>query len=177
MTRIGVYLLCGYLLMLFQAGPLPRWLPYGFTPDLVLILVVYVGLNEDLLRGSALAYLLGCLQDVFSGTSLGLYGMALLATFLLVRTVVGRFNTESSLLLLFMVACSTLVEGAVLIGLGALADLDQLWQLILPRLAPQALLNLAFALLLLKLVTALQRHFAPRRPLPGLRRQERRYEL
>ena len=176
MTRIVVYFLAGYLFMLLQAGLLPHLLPFGFTPDLVLILIVYLGLNEDYLRGSFLAYLLGCLQDVFAGTGLGLYGMALLATFLAVRGVVKRFNAESSLLLLFMVVCGTLLEGAVLIGLGFFADINQLWLVILPRLAPQVLLNLVFAWLLLKLVTGLQRRLSPRRGIPGLQRLDRRYE-
>ncbi len=176
MTRVSGYFLLGYFFILLQAGPLARCVPFGFTPDLVLILIVYIGLNEDYLRGCFLAYLLGCCQDVFAGTSLGLYGMALLATFLAVRGVVGRFNAESSLLLLFMVVCGTLLEGAVLIGLGFLADLDQLWQIILPRLAPQVLLNLAFAWLLLRLVTRLQRRLAPRRRIPGLQRLDHRYE-
>ena len=176
MTRVAAYFLLGYVFMLLQAGLLPHLIPFGFTPDLLLILIVYLGLNEDYLRGSFLAYLLGCLQDVFSGSSLGLYGMALLATFLTVRGVVGRFNTENSLLLLFMVGCGTFLEGAVLIGLGYFADLDQLWRVILPRLAPQALLNLVVAWLLLLLVTRLQRRLAPRRGIPGLQRLDRRYE-
>ncbi|AMV72932.1 hypothetical protein JCM30471_35700 [Desulfuromonas carbonis] len=176
MTRVSAYFLLGYLFILLQAGLLPRMIPLGFAPDLLLILIVYLGLNEDYLRGSFLAYLLGCFLDVFAGSSLGLYGMALLAVFLTVRGAVGRFNAENSLLLLFMVGCGTLLEGAVIIGLGFLADIDQLWVVILPRLSLQMLLNLCFAWLLLKLVTGLQRRLLPRRGIPGLQRLDSRYE-
>lgn len=175
MTRILVYFALGYLFMLLQAVLLPRLIPYHYTPDLVLILIVYLGLNEDYLRGCLLAYLLGNLQDVFAGTHLGMYGMAMLATYLVVRNLVDRFNAESRLLLLFMVLVGTAVEGGVLVGLGMLADSGELWLEILGRLLPQALLNLAAAAVLLRSATWLQRRLAPRRGFPGLKRLDNRY--
>jgi len=175
-TRIAAYFILGYVFLLLQAVILPHLLPFDYTPDLLLILVVYLGLNESSLRGSFLAYLLGYLQDAFAGSYPGLYGMALLATFLAVRGAVDRLNTENSLLLLFMVSLGTVIQGAVLIALGFLADAGQLWPLILGRLGPQALLNLVAAWLILKTATGLQRRLAPRRGIPGLQRLDSRYE-
>ncbi len=176
MTRIVAYFSVGYLLMLLQSACLPRLIPFHFTPDLLLVLTVYLGLHEGYLRGSALAYLLGCLMDVFAGHYLGLYGMALLATFLLVRSAAGRLNTESSVLLLLMVCCGTLFHGLVLAAMGFLAEAGPLWVQILGRLFPQMLLNLAAAWILLKIVVGLQRRLLPRREIPGLKRLDSRYE-
>jgi rod shape-determining protein MreD len=176
MTRIVAYFSVGCFLMLLQSACLPRLIPFHFTPDLLLVLIVYLGLNEDYLRGSVLAYLLGCLMDAFAGFYLGLHGMALLATFLLVRSAAGRLNTESSILLLLMVCCGTLVHGTVVAALGFLAEAGQLWLQILTRLFPQLLLNLAAAWVVLKIVVGLQRRLAPRREIPGLKRLDSRYE-
>ncbi len=176
MTRIGGYFALGYLFMVLQTAVLPWFFPFHFTPDLILVLIVYLGLNEGYLRGSLLAYLLGSLMDVFAGYYLGLYGLALLATFLAVRGAAGRLNTESSMLLLFMVFCGTLVEGLLLIILGSLADAGPLWLLIASRLGPQALLNLVAAWVLLRIAAGVQRRMAPRLQIPGLQRLDSRYE-
>lgn len=176
MSRVLAYLLVGLLFLLLQSGLFSRVLSLQTKPDLLLILVIYLGLHERYLRGAALCYLLGCLLDVFAGSSLGLYGTAFLVTFLVVRGVAGRFNTESSLLLLFMVFCGTLFQGVVLVfPLGYFADAGPLWSVILRRLLPQIVLNLVAAFLLLKGVVWLQKRFFPRAGLPGLQHLDNRY--
>jgi rod shape-determining protein MreD len=177
MTRIFVYLLLGISFLVMQTALFPRILPSDLKPDLLLILTIYIGLNEKALRGGILVYTLGCFLDALSGNYPGLYGMVLLVIFLTVRSVVGCLNAESSILLLFMVGCGTLLEAALLIfPLGFFADAGALWSIVLPRLMPQALLNMAAAFLLLKGVTRLQKKFKPRAGIPGLSRLDSRYE-
>lgn len=176
MTRVAVYCLLGVVFIVLQTALLPVVMPLHFKPDLLLILVVYLGLNEGYVRGGALSYLLGCLQDVFAAGYPGLYGLALLVTFLAVRGAASRLNTESSALLLLLVSAGTLLQVALLtFALGFFADAGSLWVIILPGLLPQILLNLAATLLLIKTATRLQRRFAPRHEVPGLRRLDRRY--
>jgi rod shape-determining protein MreD len=176
MTRPLVYFLLGFVFLVAQTTLLPALLPLHFKPELLLILVVYLGLNEGYVRGGALSYLLGCLQDVFAAGYPGLYGLAFLGTFLAVRGAVIRLNTESSVLLLLLVAAGTLLQNALLLfALGFFDDAGALWKIILKGLLPQVLLNVAAAFLLIKTTSWLQRRFAPRSKLPGLGRLDSRY--
>lgn len=176
MTRLVVYFSLGFVFLLMQTTVLPALLPLHFKPDLLLILVVYLGLNEGYVRGGSLAYVFGCLQDVFAAGYPGLYGLALLGVFLAVRGMVARLNTESSVLLLLLVGVGTLLQSALLLfALGFFADAGALWLIILKGLLPQIMLNLLAAFLLIRITLGLQRRFAPRLKLPGLRRLDRRY--
>jgi len=169
MTRIAVYFLIGYFFILVQTVLLPHLLPFQIKADLLLILVIYLGLNEHYLGGALLCYALGSLFDVFAGSQPGLFGIALMTTFLVVRTVVGRLNTESSVLLLLMVFCGTLFEGVLIVFLlGTFADTGPMGFMVLGGLLPQALLNLAVAFVLLRCLVRLQRRFFPRSLIPGL---------
>jgi rod shape-determining protein MreD len=177
MKRVFGYFFLGFLFVVLQTALFPKVLPYDLKPDLVLILIVYLGLHEGYLRGALLSYVLGCLVDGFAGAYPGLYGMAFLMTFLGVRAVARRFNTENSFLLLFMVVCGTLVEeGLLVFPLGYFADAGPLLQIMLRHFLFQILLNLAAAFLLLTLFSLLQKRFAPRSAIPGLRHLGRRYE-
>lgn len=176
MNRTFVYFLVGLLFLLLQSGFCSRVLGLETKPDLLLILVIYLGLHERCLRGAILCYLLGSLLDVFAGSSLGLFGTTFLVIFLAVRIIAGSFNTESSLLLLFMVFCGTLFQVVVLVfPLGYFADAGPLWAVILQHLLPQIVINVAAAFLLLKGTVWLQRHFFPRLTIPGLQRLDDRY--
>lgn len=176
MTRVLVYFLTGLGFLLLQSALLPRILPFETKPDLLLILIVYLGLHERYLQGAGLSYILGCFFDVFAGSSPGLYGTAFLVTFLAVRGVASQLNTESSVLLSFMVFCGTLFHGGILIfPLGFFADAGSLWSIILAHLIPQVLLNLTTGYLLIQGVTRLQKRFFPRTRIPGLQRLDSRY--
>jgi len=175
-TRTFAYFLIGFIFLVLQTTLLPAIVPLHLKPDLLLILVVYLGLNEGYVRGGALSYLLGCLQDVFAAGYPGLFGLALLGTFLAVRGAAARLNTESSALLLLLVSAGTLLQAALLLfALGFFAEAGALWIIILRGILPQLLLNLLAASLLLKTVTWLQRRFAPRFRVPGLPRVGRHY--
>ncbi len=177
MTRVFLYLVLGVFFLVLQTAFFPRLLPYDLKPDLLLILTVYLGLNEKYLRGSVLAFTLGCLLDALSGNYPGLYGMVLLAVFLAVRSVVGRLNAESALLILFLVACGTLMEAGLLIfPLGFFADAGSLWSIVLPRLFLQVLLNVTVAFVLLKAAARVTKKIKRRSGVSRLNRLDGRYE-
>jgi rod shape-determining protein MreD len=174
MSRILGYFLIGLGFLLLQSALLPRILPFETKPDLLLILIVYLGLHESYFQGASLSYLLGCFFDVFAGSYPGLYGTAFLVTFLAVRGIASQLNTESSVLLLFMVFCGTLFHAGILIfPLGFFADAGPLWSIILGHLLSQILLNLASAYFLIKATTRMQKRFFPRTRIPGLQRLDR----
>ena len=138
MRRISLYFLIGLACMIFQTALFPRIFPIYLKPDLLLILVVYLGVNEKFGVGGLLAYVFGALLDVFAGSFMGMYGLTFLVIFFSVRGTVTFFNPENPLLLLFMVICGTLLEAAMLILLGFLAQAGDLWLIIMQYLSADA---------------------------------------
>jgi rod shape-determining protein MreD len=149
--RAAGFFLLSLLLLFLQVAVLPRLLPDHLKPDLLLLVVAYLGLTRNWLRGGLCSWYLGSLEDVFAGSDFGLFGITFLLIFLLVKTGAGRFNTESPLLLLLLAFFVTMVKGVLLSALLLLfADAGRQWPLLLHVLLPEALLNTLFALLFLR---------------------------
>ncbi len=164
MTRWLGYGLCGIAAILAQTALAPLLLPASLAPGLLLILVIHLGLYQEGFGGGLTAYTLGLLQDSFSGNCLGLYGLIFLTLYLTLRGLAEHLNTESPLLLLFMVLCGTVLQAALLIFLlGFFADAGPAWRTILRTLPMQTALNLVSAWLLLHILQLLRKH----RVLPG----------
>jgi len=175
MKRISGLLLLGGIFALLQTVLWPHLVGWQARPDLILVLVVYVGLTESLLGGGLLAVVFGAGLDALAGGYPGLHMVVMLLVFFLVRYFVGRFNVENSLLLLFMVACGTLTEAVLLLLFASFADPGVLWWEIFRQILPQLFLNLAATWLLLLFAPWLQQRLRPMGELPGLSRLERRH--
>ena len=177
MNRTLIYFTLAGVAVVMQTVLLPLLLRGDYKPDLILLLVVYLGLHEGQWRGGLIVYLMGWFFDGVGGAFPGLYGFVLLAIFLAVRGIVTRVNTESSALLLLMVMAGTLLQGAlVAFALDFFRRDMGVWAQIAWQLPVQLLLNFFAAFILLKLTVWLQRTFLPRRSLPGLRKLDSRYE-
>ncbi|MDT8419714.1 MAG: rod shape-determining protein MreD [Desulfuromonadales bacterium] len=174
MKRLSVYLLIGLFFMLLQTTVLPRLLPSSLLPNLLLILVLYLALSESFTRAILLALLFGLLQDCFSSTTLGLYGVVNLVIFFQVRLLVTRLSAESPALLLLLVAGGTLVQ-TFLVGffLTLFAEAGSVLQVLLPALPGQLLVNLLAGTILLGLLLVLQPQFGARSGMAGLPHQSR----
>ena len=118
------WVLLAFTILVFQGAVMVAWPLVFFTPNLMLLLVVYLGVSPGvhLLRGAALSFVLGYLFDSFCGSPIGLQTFVLVATFLVARGAGLRFFMRG---ILFQVVLSFLVclvaEGAVL-GLRAIFD-------------------------------------------------------
>ena len=177
MNRTLVYLALAGVAVILQTVLLPLILPGSAKPDLLLILVVYLGLHEGLWRGGLLVYLLGWCYDGVAGVFPGLNGFILLGIFLAVRGIVTRVNTESSPLLLLLVAAGTVVQTVMAaFALDFFRQAASIWPQLAWQLPMQLLLNFLAAFVLLRLIVRLQRTFMPRRDLPGLRKLDSHYE-
>lgn len=177
MNRAIIYYALGGFAIVLQSTVLPLFLPGYYKPDLLLILVVYMGLHERQWYGAIVVYLMGWLFDGVGGTFPGLYGFALLAIFLVVRGIVSRVNAESSLLLLLLVMGGTVLQ-AVLVAFALdffRAEIN-VWTQIAWQLPAQIVLNFLAAIVLLRLTVWLQNLFLPRNSLPGLRKLDSRHE-
>jgi len=173
--RLLFYSLFGLCGLILQTAVLPRILPSHSKPGLLLIFAVYLGIGEKGGSGALLAYVFGLLFDVFAGAEAGRYGLLFLLLYFSVRGTIGFFNPENPFLLLFLVACGTLVEAGALIFLdGFFAD-GTLWPIVLRGVLPQLLVNIVCAGILMIGITWLQRRF-PRLQVPGMQRLDERYE-
>lgn len=177
MNRTLIYLAMAGVGIILQTVLLPLIISGGYKPDLLLILVVYLGLHEGPWRGGLLVYLFGCFYDGVAGVFPGLHGFVLLGIFLAVRAVVTRVNTESSPLLLLLVLAGTVLDSVLTaFALDFFSHTARIWPQMAWHLPVQLLLNFLAALILLRMTVWLQRTFMPRKDLPGLRKLDRRYE-
>ena len=177
MSRTFIYLAMAGIAVALQTVVFPVLLQGYYKPDLLLILVVYLGLHEESRRGGMLVYLLGWAYDGVAGGFPGLNGFVLLGVFLAVRAIVSRVNTESSpLLLLLVIAGSVLQFVLMAFALDFFSQTSQIWSQMAWQLPIQLLFNFIAALVLLRLSLWLQRTFMPRKALPGLRKLDSRYE-
>ena len=175
MMRILSYALFGLCGLLAQTAVFPRIFPSHFKPDLVLVMIVYIGVSEKYGSGGLFSFCIGLLYDVFAGSAFGMHGMIFLLVFFSVRGTIDYFNAESPFLLLFLVACGTLLQAGLLILLGAMAEAGALWQIVTQHFPVQLMLNVLSAALLMLLVTYLQKRF-PRLVIPGMQRLDERYD-
>lgn len=176
MRGFVLYLSLGMLAVLLRTSIFPLFFSPGFCPDLLLVLIIYLGLSENLLRAVLVTMLLGGMQDSFSGTSLGLYVFICLSILLLVRLLSEHLNVESPPLLILLIAGGTLAQNLLLIAcLTIFADAGAVVNILLPALPQQMLANLVASFLLLSLVLKVQHLFGHRAGLAGLVYQSKRH--
>lgn len=176
MRGLVVYLLCGLFFMLLQTTIFPRFLPVELRPNLLLILVLYLGLSESFLRAAALTLLLGALQDVFSGSTLGLYATIQLTVFLSTRLFSDRLNIESRPLLLCLIAAGTVFQSLLLIFfLTTFAEAGSVLTILFSSLPLRLLINLFSGWFLLIFFLKIQPLLGTRQGMAGLSYQSKHH--
>lgn len=176
MKGFFLYLFLGMLAVLLRSSVFPLFFTPGFCPDLLLVLVIYLGLSENMLRAVLVTLLLGGMQDSFSGTSLGLYVFVSLTILMLVRLLSEQLNVESPPLLILLIAGGTVAQNLLLaVCLTTFADVGPVVQVLLTALPQQMLANLVASFLVLFFVLKIQHLFGNRSGLAGLVYQSKRY--
>ncbi len=130
------------LVVAMQASILPLYLEPAFSPDLLLLLMVYLALRAPTRLSLPAAYGLGLLKDCLSGIYLGLNGLSFLVVYLLLKSVAERLYVQSCLLFVLTVAAATV--GAIVMNGLLLLLFSQgtgLFATLLPLIVPQLLVN------------------------------------
>lgn len=107
MKAILLFTLVAIAALLLQTTVLPQALLGRASPDLVLIVCVYLALYRHSAGGAAAAFGLGYLQDAFSGSAMGLnaFGMSLVFVFIaLTSRRLWVDNTLSRVVVVFVAA-------------------------------------------------------------------------
>ena len=146
--------------LLLQVTILPAYLADPFKPNLLIIVVAYVGLKTGRM-GGILAFVLGLLQDCFSGIYLGLNGFSYLCIFISLNVTADRLYTDSRYLMVLVVFLATVVNGLLhLVLLFIFPNTNGMYAPILSSLIPQGLINALIASLVFTFptVTALEKN-------------------
>lgn len=127
---------------LLQMTLLPRYLLDPFQPNLIIVLVVYLGLKMPHRLAGVAAFGLGLLQDSFSGIYLGLHAFSYLCIYTLLSELADRLYTDNRALFVLVVFLAT-VFGALLnlLMLAIFSVSNGVYASLLPALIPQALVN------------------------------------
>jgi rod shape-determining protein MreD len=138
--------------LLLQMTLLPRYLQDPFQPNLMIILVVYLGLKLPHRFAGLAAFSLGILQDSFSGIYLGLHAFSYLCIYTLLSEVSDRLYTDNRALFVLVVFLATLVSALLnLLMLVVFSVSRGVYASLLPVLIPQALVNALIASLIFNL--------------------------
>ena len=168
MKRLLAYLLCATLFIVLQATVFPLIVGTSLQPNLLLLLVLYLGLYEKSLFGAFTSWLLGCMLDVFSGTTLGLYGMIMLLTFCITCVGSRKLNFDSDIVIFVTTLIGTAIHAILLIlMLIIFATAQRSWCCVLPYLPVHLLVNQLAVLILLPLVHVINKR---RKPSPATSR-------
>jgi len=141
MRRIILPLILGILLVTLQATLLTSPLIQRMRPDLILILILYLGLSYPPILGGILALFIGYLMDLFSGNSFGLYTFSRPLLFYVAQLFKDRFYLEGYFSQFLFVFIFALTEALlILILLAALNPnpLVNLYPIILTSFIPQS---------------------------------------
>jgi len=108
-----VYLAVGLILLVFQTTISPWLLPWGYYPDLTLLLIINLGLIAPLLKGAVLAAVLGFLKDAAGGGTLGLTPFVFFLIFLAIRYARQNLDPKTPGYLMLFIFVFSLAGGGL----------------------------------------------------------------
>jgi rod shape-determining protein MreD len=127
--------------LLLQTTVLPHISVGRATPDLLLIMCVYLGLHQHSVAGAVGAFFLGYLQDTFSGSLVGLNAFGMCLIFTVVYLTSRRLwvdNAISKIVVVFIASVLKTISVLTLIVLFISAE--GVWQTMLAYLLIEAVL-------------------------------------
>lgn len=128
------------------------------VPDVLLILCVYLGLRRHSVGGALGAFVLGYVQDSFSGTAVGLNAAAMCFVYLTIYLTSRRLWVDNLISKIVVVFLAALIKIVVVTVLSMLfISWPTLSGSMLSMLALQAMLTAAFGPLVLRVVSGAER--------------------
>lgn len=118
----------------------------AIVPDVLLVLCVYLGLNQQSVAGAFGAFLLGYLQDAASGSPAGLNACGMLIVFVIVYLTCRRLWVDNVVSKVVLVFLASLIKAVVVVVLlASLVSLRGGWSSFPGDLLAQAALSSAIA--------------------------------
>jgi rod shape-determining protein MreD len=141
--RFLIFLLSSLLLAIFQSTLVSLIFPAYLKPDLMLILVIFLGVSFPLLSGAFLVLFCGLLYDTFSGGPLGLFSFVYLFIFFSLK-LLARFLILGETISFRIILTGVLMGVQILLLILLPSLLGRVNQVSLPRagwVLPQVLLT------------------------------------
>jgi rod shape-determining protein MreD len=141
MRRIVVPLLLGVIFLTLQTTLLTSLSIQRIRPDIVLILILYLGLLYPPISGGILALFMGFFMDLFSGNVFGLYTLSRPLIFYVAQFFKGGFYLESFTSQFLFVFIFGLGEGLLILILLSILNpgpIGHLYPLLFTFLLPQS---------------------------------------
>lgn len=118
----------------------------AIVPDVLLVLCVYLGLNQQSVAGAFGAFVLGYLQDAASGSPAGLNACGMLVVFVIVYVTCRRLWVDNVVSKVVLVFLASLIKAAVVtLLLAAVVSSHGGWSSLPGDLLVQATLSAAVA--------------------------------
>ncbi len=116
MKRFLLLFAAGFVAVLIQVTLLD-YLPLGgLKPDLLLIVVLYIGFFLPSNEGGVLCFALGYVEDLFSGHLMGLFTLMRVVAWLAARLMSGMLNLKSVLAQTIFVAIYSIADYFIMVG-------------------------------------------------------------
>jgi len=133
--------------VIFQVNILPAYLADPFKPNVLLIFVVYFGFRASLRFGAPGSFLIGLVQDSFSGIYFGLNAFSFLFIFILYHVVAARLYTGSKALLVLGTVLAVVINACIqflllLVFSASDGAFSAIFMVILPQVLTTALVAL-----------------------------------
>jgi len=117
MKRFAYPFLAGVVLLTVESTLLPSLPVRPIRPDLVLILILFLGFSYPTVLGGLVALSLGFLQDLFSGNTLGLYAFARPLIFFVAQLFRSHFYWKGLSFQFLSVIIFAVLEGLLILVL------------------------------------------------------------
>ena len=115
MKRFLYPFLAGLLLLTFQTTLLPSLPIHRIRPDVVLILILFLGFSYPTVLGGLIAFSLGFLLDLFSGNAFGLYTFTRPLIFFVAQLFRSNFYWKGFSFQFLFVFIFALLEGGLIL--------------------------------------------------------------
>jgi len=114
MKKFFAYLILLVLLIVFETKVLPFIRIFGLIPDIVLVLVVFLGLRQGAVPGATAGFFIGLLQDAFAVYPFGAGALAkTLAGFICGRWCKGVIDEKNPYVQMIIVGVAGVVVYAI----------------------------------------------------------------
>lgn len=152
MIRTARFLMVLAAAVVLQVSFFPVWFRAPFVPNLTLFFIVHLGLREPFhWANCGAAFLIGLVQDSFSGSYFGLHGFIYISLYVVLKQTSERLYTDNHLLIVMGVFLGIILDGVMTFGLLLLfSAADGIYGSLFPGLIPHALISAAASLVLIR---------------------------
>jgi rod shape-determining protein MreD len=137
-----VFLFLGILTVCLQSTVLNIFPQFPVKPDLVILIIAYLGVFHEPTKGIIVAFILGFFLDTLSGSPTGLFSFLRIITFLFVWMASSNLYLKNALSQIFLIILLSIIDGVLFIlFMYILSASYNIWPFFIVFLPIQAILT------------------------------------